>query len=435
MALGGGTFLVQNKKLPGTYINFVSIPRPFLTFNDRGYAAIAMKMDWGDDGITTVEPADLQKDSLELFGYSYTDEKMKPIRDLMLNASTAYIGRLNGGGKKAEVTEGGLTARAKYSGTRGNDIMVVVENELGETGNMIVKTLVDGYEADRQRAKMIGDLKNNAFVDFSGTGELNPTAGVKLAGGSNGEVKNEAHVKFLDELEKYYVNVIGYAGTDETIKKLYGENAKRLRNADGNYVQTVLYAGEGNTEGIISVATPADEDPAGLVYWVTGASAGCAVNRSLTNRAYDGEYTVSTRYKQRELMKLLDNGRFVFHIVDNEVRVLEDINTFRDFSPEKNKDFSQNQVIRVIDQLAGIFSTIFNKRFLGKVPNDEEGRISLWSEFVKAAETMQGLRAIQNFNPEDIIVRVGEEKNSVYVEVAIQPTMAMTKLYAVIRVR
>ncbi len=28
MALGGGTFLVQNKVLPGAYINFVSRPKP-----------------------------------------------------------------------------------------------------------------------------------------------------------------------------------------------------------------------------------------------------------------------------------------------------------------------------------------------------------------------------------------------------------------------
>ena len=26
MALGGGTFLVQNKILPGAYINFISVP-------------------------------------------------------------------------------------------------------------------------------------------------------------------------------------------------------------------------------------------------------------------------------------------------------------------------------------------------------------------------------------------------------------------------
>ena len=40
MALGGGTWLTQNKKLPGTYINFTSKVRASVNFADRGYAAM-----------------------------------------------------------------------------------------------------------------------------------------------------------------------------------------------------------------------------------------------------------------------------------------------------------------------------------------------------------------------------------------------------------
>ena len=36
MALGGGTFLVQNKVLPGAYINFVSRPRAMGVMGERG---------------------------------------------------------------------------------------------------------------------------------------------------------------------------------------------------------------------------------------------------------------------------------------------------------------------------------------------------------------------------------------------------------------
>ena len=38
-----------------------------------------------------------------------------------------------------------------------------------------------------------------------------------------------------------------------------------------------------------------------LVYWVAGAEAGCAVNKSLTNFKYDGELTINTDYTQAEL--------------------------------------------------------------------------------------------------------------------------------------
>lgn len=50
MALGGGTWLFQNKKLPGTYINFISKDRPMTDIADRGYAAMALDLDWGISG-------------------------------------------------------------------------------------------------------------------------------------------------------------------------------------------------------------------------------------------------------------------------------------------------------------------------------------------------------------------------------------------------
>ncbi|MFR7450132.1 MAG: hypothetical protein ACLUT5_12655 [Butyricicoccus sp.] len=39
MALGGGMYTVQNKVLPGAYINFVSAARASAALGDRGAAA------------------------------------------------------------------------------------------------------------------------------------------------------------------------------------------------------------------------------------------------------------------------------------------------------------------------------------------------------------------------------------------------------------
>ena len=49
-ALGGGTFLTQNKVLPGAYINYISVPRASNFFSDRGYATIGLELDWGATG-------------------------------------------------------------------------------------------------------------------------------------------------------------------------------------------------------------------------------------------------------------------------------------------------------------------------------------------------------------------------------------------------
>ena len=68
MALGGGTWLTQNKKLPGTYINFVSKVRASVNMADRGYAAMPLDLDWGIEGeVFTVENADFQKNFHALF--------------------------------------------------------------------------------------------------------------------------------------------------------------------------------------------------------------------------------------------------------------------------------------------------------------------------------------------------------------------------------
>ena len=49
MALGGGSFLTQNKVLPGSYINFVSAASSNANISDRGYAAVAVELGWGEE--------------------------------------------------------------------------------------------------------------------------------------------------------------------------------------------------------------------------------------------------------------------------------------------------------------------------------------------------------------------------------------------------
>ena len=77
MALGGGTFVVQNKKLPGAYINFVSAASASATLSERGIATMPLELDWGVEGeVFEVTNEDFQKNSLKLFGYAFDSPKM-----------------------------------------------------------------------------------------------------------------------------------------------------------------------------------------------------------------------------------------------------------------------------------------------------------------------------------------------------------------------
>ena len=429
MALGGGTFLVQNKVLPGSYINFISAARATATLSDRGVAAMPLELDWGNDtDIFSVDSGQMQKDSMKIFGYDYTHESLKPLRDLFLNIRLGYFFRLNGGGAKASCQ----FATALYTGTRGNDIMIVVEpnEEYEEVTNEVydVTTAVDGFAVDVQKGvKYSNQLNDNDWVIWNKTATLEFTVGTPLEGGTNGAVVNMNHQIFLDKVESYNFNTIGCPSTDNVLKGLYAAFTKRMRDEVGVKFQCVLHKYvTPDYWGVISIENNATSE---LVYWVTGLSAGCPVNKSNTNKVYKGEYDVDTNYTQSQLEAAIKAGKFTLHSVNGVVRVLTDINTFISFTEDNNSDFSSNQTIRVLDQIGNDIAYVFNSKYLGEIPNDGAGRISFWNDIVKHHQELEKLRAIENFEPDGVSVEKGDSKKAVVVTDNVTPVNAMEQLY------
>lgn len=434
MALGGGTWTAQNKVLPGAYINFLSAARASASLSDRGIATVPLSLDWGPEGqVFTVTAADFQKNSLKILGHAYTDDELKPLREVFANAHTAHVFRLNAGGTKATNTY----ADANYPGTRGNDLKISIQqneafvkstNEVYDVTTYLGTTEVDVQKGVRQ----ITDLKANDFVTFKQSGTLTVTAATPLASGTDGTVENEAWQTYLDKIESYSFHTMGCPSEEETIKQLFVNFTKRMRDESGVKFQTVVFRyPQADFEGVISVKNGlvgADTDPA-AVYWVTGAEAGCAVNKSLTNASYNGEYDINIDYTQTQLEAAIQSGELALHQVNGGVRVLTDINTFVSVTDEKSEDFSSNQTIRVLDQIGNDIAAVFNDKYLGKIPNDNAGRISLWNDIVSHHQQLQAIRAIENFTAEDVTVEAGESKKSVVVNDYVTPTNAMEKLY------
>lgn len=433
MALGGGTFVAQNKVLPGAYINFVSLAAASATLSDRGIATMPLELDWGVEGaVFEVTNADFQKNSTKIFGYDFTHDKMKGLRDLFMNITTLYAYRLNGGGSKATNTY----ATAKFSGVRGNDIKIVIQKNVDDDSMFDVKTVLGTSIVDIQTVATAADLKANDFVTWK-TADLAVTAGVALAGGTNGTVDGTAHQNYLDKIEVYSFNALGVVTTETSIKGLYESFVKRLRDEVGAKFQAVIYQKAADYEGVVNVKNKVTDEgwnESALVYWVTGACAGCAVNKSNLNKIYDGEFTVDVDYTQTELTQAIQNGEFTFHQVGDDIRVLEDINSLVTTSDTKDDIFKDNQTIRVIDQIANDIAVLFNTKYLGVVPNDAAGRISLWTDIVKHHEQMQDIRAIEDFSDEDVTVSQGNTKKAVVVNDAVTIVNAMSKLYMTVTI-
>lgn len=424
MSLGGGTFISQNKKLPGTYINFASAQSASSSIGERGVAAMAIEMDWGKDGeIIEVTSESFAKDSLKIFGYDYSNEKLKGLRDLFKNIKKAYFYRLNSGNKATTDI-----ATAKCSGTRGNDLRIVVAKNIDNDTKYDVSTYLGTKEVDKQTIKQVSELVDNDYVTFT-METLEVTAGKALTGGTNGDVSGEAHQNFLDKLESYQVNAVGCTAKDQSTSNLYVQYVKRLRDEQGIKFQVVLYNNAANYEGVVNVKNSTVEDESALVYWVTGVIAGCEINKSNTNKTYDGEYTINADYTQAQLETSIDNGEFVLHKVGDEIRVLVDINSLVDTTSEKGEVFKSNQTIRVLDQIASDVASVFNSKYLGKIANNEAGRTSLWSDIVTLFKDYQTLQAIENFEDDDISVEIGNDKKSVTIKTSVQVINAMEKLY------
>ncbi len=426
MGLGGGTFLVQNKTLPGAYINFISAARASATLSERGYAAMALELDWGVDGeVFTIGNDDFQKDSLKILGYEYSHEKLKGLRDLFCNANVLYAYRLNSGNKAANDF-----ATACYSGIRGNDIKVMISANVDEPEKFDVVTLLDNIKVDAQTATKASELTDNDYVVFKKDAILAETAATPLIGGTNGQTTGASYQAFLDKVESYSFNTLGCLSEEESIKGLFVAFTKRLRDEMGIKFQTVLFNKAADYEGVINLKNKVtDAGEASLVYWLTGASAGCAVNKSIANKEYDGEFLVDTAYKQSQYAAALDTGEFVFHKIGDEVRVLDDINSFVSVTADKNEDFTSNQVIRVLDQIGNDIAVLFNTRYMGKVQNNESGRIAFWNDLVTYNKQMEQIQAIENFVSDDLTVEKGNDKKSVVVVNPVTPVCAMTKLY------
>ena len=425
MALGGGTFLSQNKTMPGAYINFVSLPKTDVSLSERGFAAMAFKLDWGvENDIFAVTSEDFQKNSVKIFGYDYTSEKLKPIREIFKNIHTLYCYRL-GSNTKADC----IVATARYGGLRGNMIKIAIIKNVDNPEKYTVSTYFDNILMDSQTVSDSNELNDNDFAVFKNFDLSLNCKEFIMQGGKSGEIINSQYQRFLDKLESYRFNTLGLGEDNDQIKDLYIAYTKRLRDKTGVKFQCVVFNSPADYEGVINAV-----DSVELIPWITGASAGCSIKNSCLNKKYDGEYEITTKSTQAELETSIKNGEFVLHKVGNEIRVLADINSLTTISDTKGSIFKENQTVRVCDQIAMDISYIFNTKYLGHVPNDIDGRIAFKNEILKHHQALADLRVIEKFSEDSIEVSMGDTKNSVIVYDCISIVNSMCKLYMTVKI-
>lgn len=306
-----------------------------------------------------------------------------------------------------------------------------------------VHTFLNGIEVDVQNVNSAKDLKANAFVEFDNEAELQATAGVRLMGGTSSPDSEELHEQARNAFESYAFNILLCASDNEEIQDKYIEYTKEMRDEYGVKHQLVIPYIERevpvNHEGIIQVGnTVSDEGvvPYAHVYWLAGAEAGCRVQDSVMAKAYDGSLNIQADVTRAQMEEAIEKGIILFHRDGNEIVVLKDLNSLIHIEEKdvekKNEDFKQNQTVRVLDMVALESAKVFNKNFLGKVPNDDIGRAELRNQLIKIRTELATRRAIQPYDEGNLTIMQGKTISDVIGYDALQPINAMEKLFLTI---
>ena len=446
MTVAGGTWTNQNKIRPGVYIRFTSSRGMGLTVSDRGTVAIAEAMNWGP--VETVQTIEAGANMTPYTGYDITDPNNRFLNEIFkgTNRTAApnkvLLYRLGATGQvAATATVAPLTATAKYPGTRGNDISIVITELTTPADTFTVSTVVDGEIVDQQTAETVEDLVANDWVTWSGTGALTATVGQTLTNGADGTPAASDYSDFLTAIEPYKFDVLIYDGSDTTVQDAMVTFVKRMSEEAGVYTQLVA-AGLTNPDSryVINVMSGAvlndgtELTPQQVTWWVGGATAGAQYNQDLTYATYPSAVDVTPKLTNSGYEEAIKGGELVLFADDGVVKVEYDINSLVTYTQDITDVYHYNRTMRLVNTIANDIYQQFSDSYIGSVNNNEEGRMMFKTAIVGYLLTIQANNGIQNFEADDVEVLPGEAVDAILVNLAIQVVGSINKIYVTLEV-
>ena len=486
--MAGGTWRIQNKVRPGVYINVKGDGKPVLTTPLGRLLMFQNKpLGWGKKGIIELTAT---SDFTALTGHKNTDEVLAPVHEALKGAETVLLlNDFDGGAKSTSTKEGVYTINAKYEGEQGNNISVsFVPSPLvddAKTQDITVTTLFGTKQVDQAKitlplankeaitAAELTDEKqlevHNDYVDITfGTNpadvtkELNSkgeyplytaifngltqnAANVFLTGGSNGT--NKVVDDMNDYLENEFYAVATTAGWDESsnIHKLLVEEIKLLRENVGIKVRGVVPNSTGvvyNYEGVSTVLNGYVLNDGTVITpniataRFAGMSASATPDQALTYTQLDDAAEAKPKLNNDKTIEALNAGQIVFTTrAGNRVVIEQDINSLTKFTSTKPKDFSKNRIIRTLDEICTNTTQTFETSFLGKVSNNDFGRDLFKANRVSYLSGLESQNMIRDFDPNDLTIDQGNDKDAVLMDLYVTPVDSMEKLYVNLVVR
>lgn len=416
--------------LPGVYANIIAGDRD-AALSARGTVAMALDLDWGASLTTLLRG----NSTIAPLGYDLTDPKLKLVREVMQNAGTLLLYRLNA--KKGQPAQGtlaaGITAKAIYPGIRGNDIKITVEKDKDV---FIIRTYLGTREMDAQAVTKPGDFIPNSYIKIEGTGTLEAKT-ITLTSGSNGEITAAAgYDAFFEEIRKHEFNVLCYTGTDAETKGKYAAFAEELEQA-GIYTQVVMNNPAAKGVNIINNTVGGstaqyDLTAAEACATMAGIQAGCGIEKSATHYQVDHWIRVNPTLDRWQQQTRTAAGEILFVEMHRKICVLSDINSLTAFDAEHPEDWSKNLVIRTLRAITADLKKMLDEKAIGKIRNNKDGRNEIKGKCVSLiTENYLNNGYVEDFAADDVTVScMGDAaRDSVAVTVGVRVVDTMDKIY------
>lgn len=417
--MAGGYDPLNPPQRAGFYNRIVAAAEAVAVGGAGGIVAVQTISSWGPEGLSRITN---EREYTALFGSASDDARFvvagaltatgevgdgasEVIVQRIVPAAAAYASRNFNNTTPAAA----LTVRAKYKGTKGNDITVTFRDHPTESGvdQLLVYVsgdLVESYNyAQTDIAALVADV--NADSDWLFLTQI--ITGVAMAAvtsqalttvaGANGTAVAGDYAAGLSVLEAENLNILALANvTDATILAATRQwisdmntTARRIMFVHGGAAAETFSAAmtrsdlSADNENIVNLGYNMFTDPDGtsrstaqMVGHVAGMIAGAGAKRSITfARLPEGfELTVAPTYD--EIVSALGGGLVVFSKDARGVRIERGITTFTD-NNDADKPLavmSKIEQVRTIHLIENDLTEVTEGDWIGKVKNTDKTR-------------------------------------------------------------
>ncbi|NPV52217.1 MAG: phage tail sheath protein [Firmicutes bacterium] len=427
---GGQWSATEGKVRPGFYLNFVAAALAAIKPGARGTVAVPVKANWGPiKEIVEIESeAELIKAYTAKCGDGVT--AYDTIRMALLGGARKVIGyRL----ADSSAAKGSLTLKdtaatpvdvlkleTKYESNRAFNA-TVRDNPVDNTkqdivlyeGTVILRTFTFAKGAvDNAVAAINGDSGNEwitATKIADGNNTLAAVSTQPFMGGNNGiaGITNTDYVDAMAAFEARQFNLFALDGVSDSALQVSVKSwIERLRNEGTGVIAVIggsaaddLDITKGNSrstlmnyEGIVNVVNSAKlagtwYSSAQVAPFIAGLIAGQRLSESTTYAVCPFE-DVKPRLTNSQVEAALQAGSLVLVHDGEKVKVEQGLNTLASLREGQNRQWRKIRAIRVMDAINADLLKTASDNYIGKVNNNDDGKIALINACKQYMETL-----------------------------------------------